>query len=110
MFLFLPIIVGCPTKYKALDGQQLARVCPHCHNASLICAKRTTWFEFFFIPVVPISSKRVWMCHICRWSAPLVDGQDFPAAYGGHQDYPISGQGWQPAPSYQPYDSYPKRN
>ncbi|KAF8350846.1 hypothetical protein F5887DRAFT_941205 [Amanita rubescens] len=106
MFLFIPIIVGCPTKFKPTSDQQLPRVCPHCHNGSLISAKKTTWFEFFFIPLVPISKQRVWICHICRWTAPFVAGEEHPlAAYTGHHGYAVHGQ--EPAaPSYEPSPSY----
>ncbi|KAF8630398.1 hypothetical protein AX15_002952 [Amanita polypyramis BW_CC] len=105
--------VGCPTRYKAHADQQLPRVCPHCHNGALIAAKRTTWFELFFIPLVPISKKRVWLCHICHWSTPLVVGQDFPTA--GQNSYPMEAQGWQQPvlPGYQPsytYNPHPKTN
>ncbi|KAM6500657.1 hypothetical protein JOM56_003671, partial [Amanita muscaria] len=65
---------GCPTTYKAQAHHQVPHVCPNCHNASVIAAKRTTWFELFFIPIFPMSRKNVWMCHICQWHAALNAG------------------------------------
>ncbi|KIK06612.1 hypothetical protein K443DRAFT_267123 [Laccaria amethystina LaAM-08-1] len=69
MFICLPILFGCQTKVKP-EGEQGLWKCPRCNNVSVISAKTTTWFELFFIPLVPFSSKHVWMCTICQWSAP----------------------------------------
>ncbi|KAJ7470290.1 hypothetical protein FB451DRAFT_1253246 [Mycena latifolia] len=74
---------GCQQKIKP-EGDSTARICPNCHNASVFSAKKTTWFEFFFIPLVPFSSKHVWLCQICHWIAPHVAGQWEPTvAYAG---------------------------
>ncbi|PFH50064.1 hypothetical protein AMATHDRAFT_177741 [Amanita thiersii Skay4041] len=105
MFFFLPIFFGCQTKLKPQGDQQVPRVCPNCHNGSIIAAKKTTWFELFFIPVVPISSKHVWFCHICQWRTPIVAGQELPTAnYVSHAGYPPGAYDWQQPqhPGYQP--------
>ncbi|KAJ6547065.1 hypothetical protein B0H19DRAFT_251709 [Mycena capillaripes] len=92
MFFCLPILIGCQQKINP-EGDLTPRVCPVCHNASVFSAKKTTWFELFFIPLVPFSSKHVWLCQICHWMAPHVAGQWEPSvAYGGA---PVQ-------PSYQP--------
>ncbi|KAK0197560.1 hypothetical protein F5146DRAFT_995207 [Armillaria mellea] len=48
-------------------------------TASVIAARQKTWFEFFFIPVVPLSSKHIWLCTICQWRSPHGPGQVEPA-------------------------------
>lgn len=84
--------VGCQTKLKP-DPNQPPRICPRCHNgilflpsllvpfgdsqplsspASVLPAKKSTWFELFFIPVVPLSRKRILMCTICGWQAAVI--------------------------------------
>ncbi|KAK7023962.1 hypothetical protein R3P38DRAFT_2955123 [Favolaschia claudopus] len=76
-------LVGCQQKLKP-EGDLTPRICPHCHNASVFSVKSTTWFEFFFIPLVPFSSKHVWFCQICRFVAPHAPGHWEPmVAYGG---------------------------
>ncbi|KAJ7445722.1 hypothetical protein B0H11DRAFT_397497 [Mycena galericulata] len=83
MFFCIPIFFGCQQRLKP-EGDTTARICPNCHNASVFSAKKTTWFELFFVPLVPFSSKHIWLCQICHWMAPHVAGQwEPPAAFGG---------------------------
>ncbi|KAF8654124.1 hypothetical protein AX16_003656 [Volvariella volvacea WC 439] len=95
-------IVGCQTKIKpAEEGQgQPSRICPRCHNASAFVAKKSEWFELFFIPIVPLSSQHIWLCGICQWNAPYGPGLWEPAV-AGYPQYPP--QGWQQpsVPGYQ---------
>ncbi|KAF8201608.1 hypothetical protein BJ912DRAFT_945873 [Pholiota molesta] len=67
MFLCIPIVFGCPSKIKP-EGQEAPRLCPQCHNLSVIRAKRTMWFELFWLPLVPIHWKHIWICTICQWN------------------------------------------
>ncbi|KAJ7168196.1 hypothetical protein C8R43DRAFT_983393 [Mycena crocata] len=103
MFFCLPILIGCQQKIKP-EGDFTARVCPNCHNAAVFSAKKTTWFEFFFVPLVPLSSKHVWICQICHWMAPHGAGQWEPTiAYGGYQQPNYETGYAQPTPNnYQP--------
>ncbi|KAJ7731247.1 hypothetical protein B0H16DRAFT_1584011 [Mycena metata] len=94
----IPIIFGCQDRLKA-EGDSTTRVCPNCHNASVRSAKATTWFELFWVPLIPFSSKHIWLCGTCQWKAPHVQGQYEP---------PLGGQGPQHNPSYQPtYMNHP---
>ncbi|KAJ8519887.1 hypothetical protein ONZ45_g3200 [Pleurotus djamor] len=34
-------------------------------------AKSKMWFEFFFVPIIPLSSDHVWICSICQFKAPI---------------------------------------
>ncbi|KAK0445512.1 hypothetical protein ARMSODRAFT_946516 [Armillaria solidipes] len=79
MFFCIPILVGCQTNVKPDSPEQVAHICPRCNNASVIAARQKTWFEFFFIPVVPLSSKHIWLCTICQWRSPHGPGQVEPA-------------------------------
>ncbi|KAJ3851539.1 hypothetical protein EV368DRAFT_42924, partial [Lentinula lateritia] len=106
-------IVGCPTKVKPDGHEQTAHLCPRCNNASVFSAKSRTWFELFFIPLIPMNTKHIWMCSICRWVAPMGPDQwEPPIAYQNPQQnfghVPSNGfqQGYQP--SYdQPPNNYP---
>ncbi|KAJ7582618.1 hypothetical protein C8J56DRAFT_955275 [Mycena floridula] len=81
MFFCIPL--GCHTSIKPDSNQEgRARLCPRCHNAAVFSAKRTEWFELFFIPIIPISSKHVWLCSICQFSAVLAPGQWEPPIAG----------------------------
>lgn len=42
--------------------------------ASVFVAKSTTWFELFWIPVAPLSSKQIWLCGICQWKIAYAQG------------------------------------
>ncbi|KAF9518284.1 hypothetical protein BS47DRAFT_1248305, partial [Hydnum rufescens UP504] len=43
------------------------KICPRCHNAAVFPAKSREWFEVCFVPLVPMSSKQIWLCGICNW-------------------------------------------
>ncbi|KAJ3928811.1 MAG: hypothetical protein NXY57DRAFT_964196 [Lentinula lateritia] len=85
--------------------------------ASVFSAKSRTWFELFFIPLIPMNTKHIWMCGICRWVAPMGPGQwEPPIAYQnpqqnfGHMQGRIPSNGFQQGyqPSYdQPPNNYP---
>ncbi|KAL1746072.1 hypothetical protein HDZ31DRAFT_81478 [Schizophyllum fasciatum] len=86
MFICLPIIFGCSDKVKPEKNQEL-RVCPHCRNPSVARAKRTKWFELFWIPLIPFHWKHIWVCGICHWALPIAEGEgqwEPPLADGGH--------------------------
>ncbi|KAA1474872.1 hypothetical protein DENSPDRAFT_841533 [Dentipellis sp. KUC8613] len=116
-FFCLPIFFGCPTKIKP-EGDQTPRVCPRCHNASVMSAKSRTWFELCFIPLVPMRAQHIWICGICQWSVPLQPGWEpvvpnagyvHPNAGGGARGLggPGPGSPWAQAqggfqPGYQP--------
>ncbi|GAA5869941.1 hypothetical protein JCM16303_001846 [Sporobolomyces ruberrimus] len=42
-------------------------ICPRCNNASVKGYKRKKWFELYWIPLVPLGSKHMWICSVCRW-------------------------------------------
>ena len=42
--------------------------------AAVQSAKSRLWFELFFIPLVPLKSKRIWVCPICQWTMPVGQG------------------------------------
>ncbi|KAF8215575.1 hypothetical protein K438DRAFT_1704438 [Mycena galopus ATCC 62051] len=106
----IPIIFGCGERLKA-EGDPNARVCPKCGNASVHSAKATTWFELFWVPLIPFSFKHIWLCQICHWKAPHADGQFEPAlATGGHPPGPQHQASYQPtymnAPPAAPQHTY----
>ncbi|KAL4074627.1 hypothetical protein V8B97DRAFT_1722405 [Scleroderma yunnanense] len=70
----VPLVFGCPTKINP-EGDQSPRICPRCHNAAMFAAKSRTWFEFCFVPLIPMSSKHVWMCGICQLQTQMQPGQ-----------------------------------
>ncbi|KIM49278.1 hypothetical protein M413DRAFT_103107 [Hebeloma cylindrosporum] len=99
-FFCIPLICGCSTKISP-EGDQTPRICPRCHNAAVSSAKSKEFFEFCFVPLIPMSSKHVWLCSICRWEVPLQQGWEpqsvanLPMQPGGY--YPQQPQpGWQP--------------
>ncbi|KAJ8093178.1 hypothetical protein PM082_020663 [Marasmius tenuissimus] len=117
MFFCLPIFFGCQNKIKPEGQEQPARLCPHCHNAAVFAAKSTTWFELFFIPVIPFDKKHLWLCGICQWRTPSGPGQwEPPVAYGGgyHTSQGYFSPNQPPAnhqPGYQPgYISSPPQS
>jgi len=86
--LYVPS-VGCQTKLKP-EPNQTPRICPHCHNgkpqypftflnsliswsASVFPTKKNTWFELFFVPIIPLSRKHILLCMICGWQAALIN-------------------------------------
>ncbi|KJA18580.1 hypothetical protein HYPSUDRAFT_169073 [Hypholoma sublateritium FD-334 SS-4] len=76
MFFCIPIIFGCPSKIKPEGGESARLLCPNCHNLSVMRAKSTMWFELFWVPLVPLHWKHIWMCTICNWSQKVQKGQD----------------------------------
>ncbi|KAJ7144758.1 hypothetical protein C8R43DRAFT_1013933 [Mycena crocata] len=78
----IPVIFGCTDKLKP-EGDPATRTCPNCHNSSVLSAKSTSWFELFWVPLIPYSSKHIWLCQICHWKAPHAEGQSEPAVAGG---------------------------
>ena len=86
--LYVPS-VGCQTKLKP-EPNQAPQICPHCHNgkpkypfpffisliywlASVFPTKKNTWFELFFVPIIPLSRKHILLCMICGWQAALIN-------------------------------------
>ncbi|KNZ75351.1 hypothetical protein J132_03561 [Termitomyces sp. J132] len=45
-----------------------------CFAVSVMAAKSTTWFELFWVPLIPFSRKHMWLCSICHWSLPITHG------------------------------------
>ncbi|KAF9567599.1 hypothetical protein CPC08DRAFT_703129 [Agrocybe pediades] len=112
-FFCIPMIFGCQTKISP-DGGQVPRICPRCHNAAVTSAKSKEWFEFCFVPLIPMGSSHIWICSICQWSQAIQQGgwepqpvTSVPVQPGGY--YPPQPQPtWQgapPAPSNQSYPS-----
>ncbi|THV07905.1 hypothetical protein K435DRAFT_709039 [Dendrothele bispora CBS 962.96] len=96
MFFCLPIFFGCQDTVKPDGNEQVARICPRCNNGSVFAAKKKTWFEFFFIPLIPFNTKHIWMCSICQWAAPLGPGLWEPAiAYAPPQGWNSPPQSFQ---------------
>ncbi|TFK62184.1 hypothetical protein BDN72DRAFT_848928 [Pluteus cervinus] len=92
--LFIPILFGCNTTVKPEGDQQAARVCPNCHNASVIRAKTKDWFQICFVPVIPMSSQHIWLCHICQWKMKQQQGGWEPQVPNAGPNYPPPG--WVP--------------
>ncbi|KAF7293811.1 hypothetical protein HMN09_01176900 [Mycena chlorophos] len=107
----IPIIFGCTDKLKVepTDDGAPHRICPNCHNASVRPVKSTTWFELFWLPLIPFSSKHIWLCGTCNWRAQHANGQYEPPIAGaggpphhGQGGYQPSYMPAQPSASYQP--------
>ncbi|EIW60501.1 uncharacterized protein TRAVEDRAFT_145942 [Trametes versicolor FP-101664 SS1] len=79
------------------EGDQTPRICPRCNNPATIRVKSRMWFELCFVPLIPMSSKHLWLCTICQWSVPLQQGWE-PALPGNAFQPGAHGQ-WQ-APPY----------
>lgn len=105
------------------DGDA-GRMCPRCNNrklhtgavlrspssstAAVMSASSRTWFEFFWIPLIPFSKSHIWVCTICRkckfgvsraqtedaeWEMKVGDGHDPQPPQGWNQR--PQGQGMQ---------------
>jgi len=72
-FVCIPLVWGCPTKIHP-EGDQTPRICPRCNNASVISAKSRMWFEFCFVPLIPMRSSHIWLCTVCQWQVPHQQG------------------------------------
>ncbi|KAI0094025.1 hypothetical protein BDY19DRAFT_920276 [Irpex rosettiformis] len=100
LLLCIPISFGCPTKIKPdTDADLTPRICPVCHNAAVQPAKARTWFELCFVPLVPMKSRRVWVCPICQWSMNIQPGWQ-PQVVGNYQPGPQDWLGMAPSGSY----------
>ncbi|KAJ8592796.1 hypothetical protein M405DRAFT_732517, partial [Rhizopogon salebrosus TDB-379] len=112
----IPFAVGCPTKVKP-EGSQEARICPRCHNAAMFSAKSRTWFEFCFVPLIPMNSKHIWMCGICQVQVNMQPGWEPQLAQPGYQHPQLQGQYGQNvftqnagySPGYQPNYTQPQK-
>ncbi|KAK7063538.1 hypothetical protein R3P38DRAFT_2818968 [Favolaschia claudopus] len=104
----IPIFFGCQDKVKP-EGDSTPRVCPKCHNVSVHAAKKTSWFELFWVPLIPFSSDHIWLCQICHWAAPNQAGQ-FEPAVAGDRPGPQQTASYQPsymnAPPAHPQNTY----
>ena len=55
-----------------------ARLCARCNNVvQWHFAKLTSWFTLFFIPLIPYSSRYLYMCPVCSNSYDLTQAQFF---------------------------------
>ncbi|PWN96845.1 hypothetical protein FA09DRAFT_339781 [Tilletiopsis washingtonensis] len=103
-FFCIPIMFGCPSKIKQ-EGDGTPHICPRCHNAQVVRAKRSKRFELCWIPLIPLGKKHLFFCSICQWSAP-VDGGFQPQVAGGgyaHPGAPGGGYGGYPQGQMQGY-------
>ncbi|WVQ77000.1 hypothetical protein IAR50_006679 [Cryptococcus sp. DSM 104548] len=90
MALCIPLVCGFPNKFKQDAPEPSGRMCPRCHNASVVGGATRTWFEFFWIPLIPFVKHEVWLCSICRWEMRKGDGYDPqpPNGYNGRPPPP----------------------
>ncbi|KAI6118754.1 hypothetical protein EDD16DRAFT_1692857 [Pisolithus croceorrhizus] len=79
-FFCIPLVFGCPNKIRP-TGDQTPRICP---RSSMFAAKSRIWFEFCFVPLIPLQSKDVWMCGICQLQTVMQPGWEPPVAGPGH--------------------------
>ncbi|BGP20847.1 hypothetical protein JCM10213_008117 [Rhodosporidiobolus nylandii] len=73
MFLCIPIICGPVPHTKQEPGDPPAQ-CPRCHNRLVAAFKRRTWFELYWIPLIPFKAKHVFICTVCQWTAVNPNG------------------------------------
>lgn len=76
----MPMAFGCPARMKP-DGEHSERVCPSCGDAAVSSSNSQTWMKCLFIPVLPLSSRRVWTCSTCDWVAPIKEGWEPAVQY-----------------------------
>jgi hypothetical protein len=68
----MPIIIFGMRRRAKQHGGCVAASCPRCHNeVVLVYLVVTRYFSLFFIPVIPISKKRMLMCPICSWQRDI---------------------------------------
>ncbi|GAA5913215.1 uncharacterized protein JCM6883_005287 [Sporobolomyces salmoneus] len=116
LFLSFPLDV-LSGAYSVQIQSDETYVCPNCRNASVKAYKRKKWFELYWIPLVPLGSKHVFVCPVCRWqhlndesiklqqvgAAPSHAGQGTVQAGRGYDvGYANQPQGGQAAPSSYP--------
>ncbi|WVR06057.1 hypothetical protein IAU60_003085 [Kwoniella sp. DSM 27419] len=105
----IPLIFGFPTKFKQ-DAGGPGRLCPRCNNYAVVGGASRTWFEFFWIPLIPFSKHHIWLCTTCQWEMRMGDAPDphLPGAGGppagnnqGHGQYQYGQQhGMLPPPPH----------
>ncbi|OWT36085.1 hypothetical protein J008_06423 [Cryptococcus neoformans] len=77
MAVCIPLVCGFPEKFKQDNTpSQGGRMCPRCHNPAVVGGSTRTWFEFFWIPLIPFVKHHIWLCTICRWEMRQGDGPD----------------------------------
>lgn len=102
MFFCIPILVGCQVKIRP-KGETVVGRCPRCRNMSVIPAKKTTWFEFCWVPLIPVYRERLWVCHICPWQTKRLKGETSNTSRGGPAaDLPLEEFVAPVMPGYQP--------
>jgi hypothetical protein len=68
----MPIIIFGLRRRAHQHGGCVAASCPRCHNeVVLVYLVVTRYFALFFIPIIPISKKRMLMCPICSWQREI---------------------------------------
>jgi hypothetical protein len=68
----MPIIIFGLRRRAHQHGPCVAASCPRCHNEVVLAYVIVTrWFSLFFIPVIPISRKRMLICPICGWQREI---------------------------------------
>ncbi|WVN89124.1 uncharacterized protein L203_104340 [Cryptococcus depauperatus CBS 7841] len=73
--LCIPLVCGFPEKFKQ-DEPAPGRMCPRCYNAAVVGGSTRTWFEFFWIPLIPFTKHHIWLCSICHWQMRKGEGPD----------------------------------
>ncbi|KAH9961202.1 hypothetical protein BGW80DRAFT_1181727, partial [Lactifluus volemus] len=59
------------------------RVCPKCHNVTVVRATSRLWFSLFLVRLVPFKKKHIWICSTCNWHVPIQNGWE-PALPAGN--------------------------
>lgn len=68
-------IFGIAPREKVL-GPCEEITCSRCHNKTFWMLKKSVnWISLFFIPVIPVSTKKFMYCSICGNHEPLTDEQ-----------------------------------
>ncbi|GAA6035450.1 hypothetical protein JCM8097_000261 [Rhodosporidiobolus ruineniae] len=103
MFLCIPIICGPVPHTKQEQGGVQPGPCPRCHNNSVLPFKRRTWFELYWIPLIPFKAKHLLICTICQWTAlnPNTDGSNTDTKNAAHSQH-YAGHDQAADPNYAP--------
>lgn len=73
----MPIIIFGVRRRGKQHGPCVAASCPRCHNeVVLVYVVVTTFFALFFIPIIPLSKKRMLTCPICHWQRDVPKAQE----------------------------------
>jgi len=68
----MPIIIFGVRRRAKQHGGCVAASCPRCHNEVVLgYVIVTTFFSLFFIPIIPLSRKRLLVCPICGWQRDI---------------------------------------